>query len=175
MAHPLLFCHGLESAPIGRKSQRLIDLGYEVTAPDGRGKDLAQRIDGILAALRPADPPPVVVGSSFGGIAGLVATIMAAREGLVIPGLVLCAPALTREPPAGTVDTLAPPCPTIVVHGTGDDVIPIDVSRTFAAAHPDRVRLVEVDDDHGLGAAGLAAIEAAVRELAGPSPLSPPS
>jgi len=48
----------------------------------------------------------------------------------------------------------APAVPTLVIHGTGDDVVPIETSRAWVAAHPrpDLVRLIEVDDDHQLTA-----------------------
>lgn len=39
--------------------------------------------------------------------------------------------------------------PTLILHGTGDDVVPIERSRTFAAGKP-WVRLVELDDGHEL-------------------------
>ena len=39
--------------------------------------------------------------------------------------------------------------PTLIIHGTGDDVIPIASSRDFAAKHP-QVKLLEVDSDHNL-------------------------
>ncbi len=54
-------------------------------------------------------------------------------------------------------------CPTIVVHGTRDDIVPIASSREYAAAHAN-VELVEVVDDHLL-AASLAEIEAIVDEF----------
>lgn len=41
------------------------------------------------------------------------------------------------------------PCPTLILHGTRDEVVPIASSRRYASART-RVRLVEVDDDHGL-------------------------
>lgn len=163
---PLVFAHGLESAPIGRKSQALIDAGYPVLAPDGRGLDLAGRIDGLLSVLDELDEAPLLVGSSFGGIAGLVAAIMAAERGRGVRGLVLCAPALQLPPPPGTVEGLSRPAPTIIVHGTRDEVIPIELSRAFVREHGGELR--EVDDDHGLGSAGLEVILAAVAELAGP-------
>lgn len=165
MTLPILFCHGLESGPIGRKSQGLIDLGFEVHAPDCRGKDLRERVDILVAAIATIEPPPVVVGSSFGGIAGLVAAIVAARRQRVVPALILCAPALQLPPPPGTADDLAPPCPTVIIHGTRDEVIPIDVSRTFAANH--HVPLIEVDDTHGLADTGFTAIVDAVRTFTG--------
>ena len=165
----ILFAHGLESAPIGRKSQALIDAGYEVVAPDGRGRDLAQRIETLVEALtiEGASNPPLLVGSSFGGIAGLVAAIMAADRGVVVPAIVLCAPALRHPPPPGTIEALRCPAPTVVIHGTRDDECPIELSQAFARDHG--ATLHEVDDDHGLGTVGLAKILAVVRELAGPA------
>lgn len=43
----------------------------------------------------------------------------------------------------------APPCPTVIVHGRRDEQVPIDSSRAMAAEHA-QIRLIEVDDDHGL-------------------------
>lgn len=40
-------------------------------------------------------------------------------------------------------------CPTRILHGTRDDVVPIELSRKFLAGRP-HVELVEVDDDHPL-------------------------
>ncbi len=41
--------------------------------------------------------------------------------------------------------------PTLIVHGIGDDVVPIEHSRAWALGKP-HVRLVEVRDGHELGA-----------------------
>ncbi|MCX4243299.1 alpha/beta hydrolase [Paraliomyxa miuraensis] len=159
----ILFAHGLETGPWGRKSLALRDAGHEVSAPDCQGQDLATRIERLRQAILEAEVPPLVVGSSFGGIAGLVAALMAAEQGVVIPGLVLCAPALMIPPPPNTVTTLRRPAPTIIVHGTHDDVIPVEVSRRFSREHAAELR--EVDDDHRLAQAGIPAILEAVREL----------
>lgn len=43
------------------------------------------------------------------------------------------------------------PCETLVLHGTRDEVVPIETSRRYAAARP-HVRLIELDDDHSLAA-----------------------
>jgi predicted alpha/beta hydrolase family esterase len=158
----LLFCHGLESGPHGRKYHALVDAGFEVEAPDCRGEDLAARVTRLHRAIVDAAEPPLVVGSSFGGIAGLLAALLAARAGVRIPGLVLCAPALQIPRPPSVDVELACPSPTIIVHGLGDEVIPIDVSRQFARTHG--ADLIEVDDDHGL-AGSLGEIVAAVRRL----------
>jgi uncharacterized protein len=40
--------------------------------------------------------------------------------------------------------------PTLILHGTRDQVVPIQSSRQFAQANP-QAKLVEFDSDHGLG------------------------
>ncbi len=42
------------------------------------------------------------------------------------------------------------PCPTLLVHGTRDEVVPIESSRAYAEAL--QLPLLELDDDHSLGA-----------------------
>ena len=49
-------------------------------------------------------------------------------------------------------------CPTLIIHGSRDETVPIESSRVYAEARPN-VRLVEVDDDHSL-TASLPDIEA---------------
>ena len=39
--------------------------------------------------------------------------------------------------------------PTLIIHGINDEVVPIQVSRDYASQH-DRVKLIELDSDHGL-------------------------
>lgn len=43
------------------------------------------------------------------------------------------------------------PCETLIIHGTRDETVPVSLSREYAATRP-FVRLLEVDDDHALGA-----------------------
>ncbi|HEU4726807.1 MAG TPA: YqiA/YcfP family alpha/beta fold hydrolase [Kofleriaceae bacterium] len=55
--------------------------------------------------------------------------------------------------------------PTLILHGTRDDVVPIDCSRTFARDKR-HVRLVELDDGHDLLASLPSMFEEADRFLA---------
>jgi hypothetical protein len=50
---------------------------------------------------------------------------------------------LYREP-------VAPAAPVLIVHGRGDETVPVAQSRAYADAFPDRVRLMEVDAGHDL-------------------------
>lgn len=145
---PVFFCHGLESAPRGRKYDALTAAGVQVSAPDFRGMNLAARVDTLLPILADS-PPALVIGSSYGGITALCAAILHARNGGGLAGLILCAPALGHtEPPADRLELRAP-VPTTVLHGLQDDVVPITVSRDFAARDP-QVDLIEVEDGHTL-------------------------
>lgn len=41
-------------------------------------------------------------------------------------------------------EAVPPAAPALIIHGQQDDIVSIDDSRAYAAAHPDRVRLVEL-------------------------------
>jgi predicted esterase len=153
----LLFAHGLESGPAGRKTAWLREAGHEVVAPDCRAMDLGARIAVIEAELLQRGPM-LVVGSSFGGIAALVAVVAAHAKGTTARGLLLCAPALQLPPPPPWPTELAPPCRCTIVHGVRDEIIPIELSRDFAAKPG--VTLVECDDDHSLAGARMLVLDA---------------
>ncbi len=146
----LLFAHGLEGHPRGRKVSALRRAGFQVTAPDFQGMTLAARMD-LLERVSEAMPEPVVlVGSSYGGLA---AALVAARFPERFKALVLCAPALhTVEPPNDQPQRLVTPSgvPTAIIHGTRDTVVPIGASREYRDRSGSAVDLHEVDDYHGL-------------------------
>ncbi len=56
----------------------------------------------------------------------------------------LYADAVEKHPPFPE-----PPCETLILHGTDDDIVPIEGSRRYADAH-DQVELIELDDEHTL-------------------------
>ncbi|MCC6900197.1 MAG: hypothetical protein IT377_14555 [Polyangiaceae bacterium] len=131
--------HGLEGSPTGAKAQYLAR-HFELFAPAMDTRDFEGAIRTQAEALA-THRPDVLVGSSFGGAGALALVQRALWRG---PTLLL-APAhahfgVAPEVPAGVAIT--------IVHGTRDDVCPIEHSR--ALAQSPRVRLVEVDDDHRL-------------------------
>lgn len=154
----VLFAHGLESGPEGRKTSWLRGAGHDVRAPDCRGLELGLRIEILIAALADEAEPRVLVGSSFGGIAGLVAAIFAARAGHGPRALLLCAPALQLVLPARFATPLVPPCPAAVVHGRRDEIIPVEVGRRWAMQHG--AAWFECDDDHSLTASAEIVLDA---------------
>jgi pimeloyl-ACP methyl ester carboxylesterase len=141
----VVFCHGLESGPVGTKSAALIEAGFDVVAPDFRGENLATRIGHLLKVLAETNHEVVLVGSSYGGAAALVAT--AANPGRV-KALVLCAPALAHEELKG--EAPAPKVPTVIIHGADDSVVPAAVSLSYYLKNP-HVSLNMVPDGHRLG------------------------
>ena len=136
----ILFLHGLESGPHGSKYQALKETFGEVLAPDCTGvKDERKRLVIIQQEMSRAEGPFLVVGSSMGG---LMALLLQKENPEQVAALVLCAPAIHRLAAAGLeLDNLPP---TVVIHGTQDDVVPLKVSRPFGS------RLIKVDDDHRL-------------------------
>jgi pimeloyl-ACP methyl ester carboxylesterase len=144
----IVFAHGLEGSPQGRKAQRLGQLSVPLLCPDLRGVPLQGRYDQIDRITR--DRRCLLVGSSYGG---LVAALLAARHPERLHGLLLCAPALGwREPPNDDPEALcAPPgLPVTILHGLRDEVVPIELSRAYQQRSPPGVRLLELDDDHPL-------------------------
>src|SRR5690348_3853586 len=109
----ILFCHGLEGSPNGRKATALRDAGHEVTAPALSRDDLEGSVRAAGAALAKSRPD-VIVGSSRGG-----AVAMRIAPQSPAP-LVLLAPAWRRfgVGPQVRADTR-------ILHGIKDDVVPL--------------------------------------------------
>ncbi|MFA5701729.1 MAG: YqiA/YcfP family alpha/beta fold hydrolase [Desulfuromonas sp.] len=135
----LVFLHGLETGPYGKKYQALKQMFGTVISPDCEGvKEPQQRLKIIRRTLIDQTGPFLVVGSSAGGLMALLLQRVDPR----VAGLVLCAPAIHTEAAADLSPEGLPP--TIIIHGIHDDVVPIDSSRCF------RVPMLEVEDGHRL-------------------------
>jgi predicted esterase len=136
----IVFLHGLETGPYGKKYQALKQMfGADILAPDCEGiKDPTERLQIIQRSLEHERGPFLVVGSSAGGL-------MALRLQQVDPRvacMVLCAPAIHTSAAYGLSPEGLPP--TVIVHGIYDEVVPIDSSRCFG------VPMLEVEDGHRL-------------------------
>ncbi len=151
MSTPLhvVFSHGQESGPWGTKITAMAEVaksaGLTADSVDYRGiADPTERVDKLCAAYRDEARALVLVGSSMGGH---VAT--AAAQRLRPAGVFVLAPAYY----VAGFEALTPPppeCPLAIVHGWGDDVIPVDsVIRYAREAVAD---LHVVDGDHRLTA-----------------------
>lgn len=143
----VVFSHGQASGPWGRKITALAEVvrseGYVAHSVDYRGIDgPRERIARLAEYCKDLSGDLVLVGSSLGGYVTVAsASVLHAR------GIFLMAPALyfPQLPPlrAGIVD-----CPTVAVHGWGDEVVPYAHSVRFAESC--RAALHLLDGDHKL-------------------------
>jgi pimeloyl-ACP methyl ester carboxylesterase len=140
----VVFSHGQESGPWGRKIAALAEVarseGYGAESVDYRGIDLPRdRIAKLVDFCKELQGDLVLVGSSMGGYVSVAsASLLHAR------GVFLMAPALYMEGlpalRAGVVD-----CPTAIVHGWRDEVVPFDHSVRFAKEYGAALHLVASD------------------------------
>lgn len=203
----VLFVHGLESGPQGRKARYLASAGFNVVSelmPCGRaelprdpvvlgaaasavaaiavsgkaagwfGFALATSLVGAAAPVAisrimrrvfrrsvdvqlralAAHPIDVVVGSSFGGAVALELLQRGAWAGptvLLCPAQNLIARRGWRPAPPSLASLPASlAAQVVVVHGRGDQIVPVAHSQELVAGSS--ARLVLIDDDHRLSA-----------------------
>lgn len=126
----ILFAHGLEGSPNGRKIKDLRKLGYNVDAPH-LPKDDFNYSKNIIKEYCLKEQY-FLVGSSRGG-----AVLMGI--GLNIPTVFL-APAYKKF----LVDKPYLPDTHLIIHGTQDQIVPIEDSRELKG------NLIEIEDNHRL-------------------------
>jgi len=143
----VVFSHGKESGPWGRKISSLAEVarseGYEAHSVDYRGlEDPRQRVARLVEFCKELTGDLVLVGSSLGGyVAVASASLLHAR------GVFLMAPALYM-PGLPELRQRVLDCPATVVHGWRDDVVPFEHSVRFAQTYRAALHLLE--SDHNL-------------------------
>jgi alpha/beta superfamily hydrolase len=147
MSSTLVFSHGKDSGPWGRKITAMAalarDLGHAVESVDYRGMDdPSARVEKLIAAAGRLPKPLVLVGSSLGG------HVSAAAAGRLRPrGVFLLAPAFYM-PGFEAYTPQDVPCPAVLVHGWHDDIVPVENSVRWAREH--RAALHVLNSDHRL-------------------------
>jgi alpha/beta superfamily hydrolase len=147
MSQTVVFSHGKESGPWGRKITAMAELarklGASVESVDYRGlDDPSARVEKLVATAAPMTGSLVLVGSSLGGHVSA-----AAASRLKPRGLFLLAPAFyMRGYEAYTPQDVS--CPIVIVHGWRDDIVPVENSARWARQH--RAALHVLDSDHRL-------------------------
>ncbi|MFQ5635971.1 MAG: alpha/beta hydrolase [Gammaproteobacteria bacterium] len=144
------FSHGQDSGPWGTKIRMLAETArahrWSVESLDYRGMvDPLSRVDRCVAYCRDRATPIVLYGSSMGGY---VAMATAAR--VPVRGLFLLAPAFFMPGYEEYMPDTLPDCPTFIVHGWHDDVVPYAGSVRYGERSGASVMLL--DGDHGLTA-----------------------
>lgn len=136
------FSHGQESGPWGTKIRALADVargaGWTVESLDYQGvTEPRERVTQLEDYCRGLDGPPLLVGSSMGGFVALCAA-----AALPACGLFLLAPALYLPGYEEHLPADLPGCPTRIVHGWGDAVVPWEGSVRYGAATGAQLLLV---------------------------------
>lgn len=142
----IVFAHGKESGPWGRKITQLANIGRkygaDVISPDY--SDLPSpdlRVKRLLALELPGHDRLILAGSSMGGYVSIVAS----RE-LNPSGLFLMAPAIGLP----RYDELAPTTNTqqlCIVHGWSDSVVPVENVFDFARQHKADLHILDAEHD----------------------------
>ena len=158
----LIYLHGLESDSNSGKARQFREWFPGMLTPDFKGS-FEERMIQLEQILEPSRrfsgkaklsesnlrdvPQGTIIGSSYGGLMGTVYTCnnpTRARK------LILLAPALLREPFGSFLDVQPASVPVIVIHGTRDDVVPLEPAREVAQALFTNLEYIIVDDDHRL-------------------------
>jgi pimeloyl-ACP methyl ester carboxylesterase len=143
----VIFSHGKESGPWGLKISAMAEaarkLEMSVESVDYRGiEDPAARVVRLLACAASLAGPKVLVGSSMGGHVAAAAAARIAPRGLFLLAPAFYMPGFEAHTPQDV------PCPTAIVHGWRDDIVPVDNSIRWAREH--RAALHIVDSEHRL-------------------------
>jgi alpha/beta superfamily hydrolase len=147
MVDTVVFAHGKESGPWGSKITAMAamvrELGIVAQSVDYRGlDDPAARVERLMGFTSTLQGSALLVGSSLGGhVSAAVAARIRPR------GLFLLAPAFYM-PGFETYTPQAVGCPTVIVHGWRDDIVPVANSIRWAGEQ--RAALHVLDSDHRL-------------------------
>jgi pimeloyl-ACP methyl ester carboxylesterase len=141
----LIYLHGLESDSHSGKARQFREWFPGMLTPDFKGS-FEERMDQLQPILG-NESGWTIIGSSFGGLMGAVYTCTNPTH---VRKLILLAPALLRHPFGAHLDLQPVSVPTDVIHGTQDDVVPLESAREVAQMLFTDLTYIVVDDDHRL-------------------------
>lgn len=142
----VIFSHGKESGPRGSKIQHLTEIARKLGC-DTESVDYTDTVDPELRAsrllekVRAEQQPFVLVGSSMGGYASIVAAMQSQPQAVF-----LMAPALYM--PGYKCHDYPVSCHVEIVHGWQDAIVPVEHSLRFAKEDSHTLHLL--DSDHRL-------------------------
>lgn len=141
----LIYLHGLESDSNSGKARQFREWFPGTVTPDFTGSFEERMIQ--LQPILGDETDWTIIGSSFGGLMG---TVFTCNNPTRVRKLILLAPALLRDPFGSYLDLQPASVPTIVIHGTRDDVVPLEPAREVAQTLFTNLTYLVVDDDHRL-------------------------
>jgi pimeloyl-ACP methyl ester carboxylesterase len=140
----LVFIHGLEGTSQGVKASLLRGLFPGTLTPDFTGS-LDERMQSLYTILGDRVGWRLI-GSSLGGLMAAIFTCQQPRQ---VDKLILLAPALILPDFAASLPEPVD-VPTVIYHGSRDQLIPLAAVRPLAEAIFRNLSFQVVDDDHGL-------------------------
>ncbi|MEW6083275.1 MAG: hypothetical protein AB1607_01650 [Chloroflexota bacterium] len=141
----LIYLHGLESDSSSGKARQFREWFPGMITPDFTGTFEERMVQ--LAPILADKSGWTIIGSSFGGLMGTVYTCTNPTR---VGKLILLAPALLRDPFGSYLDLQPVSLPVTVIHGTRDDVVPLEPAREVAQKLFTNLNYIVVDDDHRL-------------------------
>jgi len=141
----IIYLHGLESTSQSGKARQFAEKFPGMVTPDFSGsfEERMKQLKPILGRKKNW----VIIGSSFGGLMG---TVFTCEHPTQVRKLILLAPALLRDHFAPYLNLEPVSVPTIIIHGTADDVVPLEPVRELAEKLFTNLQYIIVDDGHRL-------------------------
>jgi len=141
----IIYLHGLESTSQSGKARQFAEKFPGMITPDFTGsfEERMKQLKPILGRKKNW----IIIGSSFGGLMG---TVFTCEHPTQVRKLILLAPALLRDHFAAYLNLQPVSVPTVIIHGTADDVVPLEPVREIAEKLFTNLQYIVVDDGHRL-------------------------
>jgi len=141
----IIYLHGLESNSQSGKARQFAEKFPGMVTPDFTGsfEERMKQLKPILGRRKNW----TVIGSSFGGLMG---TVFTCKHPTQVRKLILLAPALLPDHFGAYLNLEPVPVPTVLIHGTADDVVPPAPAREVAERLFTNLQIISVDDGHRL-------------------------
>lgn len=157
----LIYLHGSDSDSNSGKARQFREWFPGMLTPDFKGT-FAERMDQLYSILG-SQANWTLIGSSYGGLMG---TVFTCDHPTQVRKLILLAPALLRDSSGILIDPITNheleysrkldgrlktvSVPTTIIHGTEDDVVPLEQVREIAEEVFTNLNYIVVDDNHRL-------------------------
>jgi len=145
MTRNMIFLHGLESSSQTYKASVMRKSYPELIVPDFTGP-LEARMETLYLILG-NKKDWTIIGSAFGGLMGAIFTCEHPDQ---VRKQVLLAPALMLPEFASCLDREPVSVPTTIIHGSQDNVVPLETVREIARKAFTNLTYKIVEDNHRL-------------------------
>lgn len=141
----IIYLHGSDSNSQSGKARQFAEKFPGMVTPDftGEFEERMKQLKKIIGRKKGW----TIIGSSLGGLMG---TVFTCEKPTYVRKLILLAPALMKEPFGSYLNLEPVSVPTTVIHGTADDVVPLDEAREYAEKLFTNLKYIIVDDGHRL-------------------------